>query len=143
MTRYLLDTNIVSDATKIEPSAALAAWLLDQADADLFISALTIAEIRRGLLQTPQGRKRTTLERWFSGQEGPQSLFAGRVLAFDVAAALVWARLMADGAAAGRVRSPLDMIVAAVAEVNRCVVVTANERDFAGIEIVNPLKTAS
>jgi len=80
------------------------------------------------------------LERWFSGPEGPQALFAGRVLPFDEKAALVWARLMADGTAKGRPRSPLDMIVAAVADANDCVVVTENERDFAGLKIVNPLR---
>jgi predicted nucleic acid-binding protein len=69
---------------------------------------------------------------------GTQLLFAGRVLPFDEKAALVWARLMAEGTARGRPRSPLDMIVAAVAEANDCVVVTENERDFAGLKIVNP-----
>jgi predicted nucleic acid-binding protein len=140
MSRHLLDTNIISNATKPAPSAALTAWLAAQADEDLFISSLTIAEIRRGILEKPAGKKRRELERWFSGPEGPPALFAGRVLPFDEKAALVWARLMAEGAAKGRPRSPLDMIVAAVAEVNRCVVVTGNERDFAGLKIVNPLR---
>jgi predicted nucleic acid-binding protein len=140
MSRHLLDTNIISNATKPAPSTALTAWLAAQADEDLFISSLTIAEIRRGILEKPAGKKRRELERWFSGPEGPPALFAGRVLPFDEKAALVWARLMAEGAAKGRPRSPLDMIVAAVAEVNRCVVVTGNERDFAGLKIVNPLR---
>ena len=61
---------------------------------------------------------------------------------FDERAALVWARLMAGGAAAGRPRNPLDMIIAAVAETNACVVVTDNERDFAGLKIVNPMQVA-
>lgn len=140
MSRYLLDTNIISNATKPAPSEALVAWLAGQSDEDLFISSLTVAEIRRGILEKPAGKKRRELERWFSGPEGPQALFAGRVLPFDEDAALVWARLMADGAARGRPRSPLDMIIAAVAEANGCVVVTENEKDFAGLKIVNPLR---
>ena len=80
------------------------------------------------------------MERWFSGTEGPPALFAGRVLPFDEKAGLVWARLMADGKAKGRPRSPLDMIIAAVAEANDCVIVTENERDFAGLKVVNPLR---
>jgi toxin FitB len=99
-----------------------------------------VAEIRRGILEKPAGKKRRELEHWFSGPEGPQALFAGRVLPFDEDAALVWARLMADGAARGRPRSPLDMIIAAVAEANGYVVVTENEKDFAGLKIVNPLR---
>lgn len=140
MSRCLLDTNIISNATKPVPSAALVAWMAEQADEDMFTSALTIAEIRRGILETPAGKKRRELERWFSGSEGPQALFAGRVLPFDEKAGLIWARLMADRTAKGRPRSPLDMIIAAVAEANDCVVVTENERDFAGLKTVNPMR---
>ena len=140
MSRSLLDTNIIGNITKPVPSEALIAWMTKQADEDLFISSLTVAEIRRGILEKPAGKKRRELERWFSGAEGPQALFAGRVLPFDEKAGLAWARLMAGGTAKGRPRSPLDMIVAAVAEVNDCVVVTENERDFAGLKIVNPLR---
>jgi toxin FitB len=141
--RYLLDTNIISNVTKPVPSAALVAWMAELSDEDMFISSLTIAEIRRGVLEMPAGRRRRELESWFAGPEGPQSLFAGRVLPFDERAALIWARLMAEGNATGRPRSALDMIVAAVAEANDCVVVTDNERDFAGLEILNPLRGAT
>lgn len=51
-----------------------------QADEDLFISAITLAEIRRGLLERPTGRKRRELEDWFSGRNGPSALFYGRIL---------------------------------------------------------------
>lgn len=140
MTRYLLDTNIISNVTKLAPSESLVAWMAEKKDEDLSISALTVAEIRRGLLEMPAGRKRDELENWFLGPEGPQALFAGRVLSFDERAGLVWARLMAEGTATGRPRSPLDMIIAAVAEANECVVVTDNERNFAGLEFLNPLR---
>lgn len=140
MSRYLLDTDIIGNVTKPVPSAALLVWMAEQADEDLFISALTVAEIRRGILEKPAGKKRKELERWFAGPEGPSSLFAGRVLAFDENAALTWARLMDAGTATGRPRSPLDMIVAAVAEANDCVVVTDNEKDFAGLKIITPLR---
>jgi len=141
--RYLLDTNIISNVTKPVPPEALVAWMAERADEDMFISSLTIAEIRRGVLQKPAGKKRRELESWFTGPDGPQALFAGRVLAFDETAALIWARLMAEGTATGRPRSALDMIIAAVGEANDCVVVTDNERNFAGLEIVNPLRIAT
>lgn len=143
MTRYLLDTNILSNVTKAAPSAALLAWMRDRIDTDLFIASLTVAEIRRGVLEKPAGRKRDQLEAWFAGPEGPQALFAERVLAFDLKAGLIWARLMAEGKNKGRPRSGLDMIIAAVAEANGCIVVTDNEKDFDGIEIVNPLRGAA
>lgn len=140
MTRYLLDTNIISNITKPVPSTALVVWMEQQADDDLFISALTIGEIRRGLLEKPRGKKRALLEAWFGGPEGPQALFKGRILPFDEKASLIWALLMADGTAKGRPRSALDMVIAAVAEANGCVIATDNERDFIGLTFVNPLR---
>jgi predicted nucleic acid-binding protein len=138
--RYLLDTKIISNLVKLSPSEALLAWMGEQDDEDLFIASLTVAEIRRGVLEKPAGRRRDQLEAWFFGPEGPQALFAGRVLPFDEGAALIWARLMADGKGKDRPRSALDTIIAAVAETNGCIVVTDNERDFAGVQILNPLK---
>ncbi len=140
MTRYLLDTNIISNVVKPQPSEALLVWMGAQQDEDLFIASLTVAEIRRGILEKPKGKKRDVLEAWFSGPEGPQALFAGRVLGFDDNAALIWARLMAEGKAAGHPRSALDMIVAAIAGANDCVIVTDNEKDFAGLRMVNPIR---
>lgn len=139
MTRYLLDTNIVSEAVKPAPSPRLADWMSRQRDADLFIAALTVAEIHRGILEKPPGRRRADLESWFGGPEGPSALFAGRILSFDEAAAMVWGRLMADGKAIGRPRSALDTIIAATAIANDCVVVTANARDFSGVDMLNPM----
>ncbi len=140
MTRYLLDTNIISDATRPEPPKHLVSWMERQADEDLYISSLTLAEVRRGILEKPAGKKRGALERWFSGPEGPQALFAGRVLPFDESAGLIWARLMAEGTARGRPRSALDMVIASIAEANGCVVATANEQHFEGLPFINPLR---
>jgi hypothetical protein len=141
VTRYLLDTNIVSNVVKPRPSESLLAWMADQLDEDLHISAWTVAEIRRGILEMPGGRQRQALDAWFGGSEGPQALFVGRVLAFDDRAGLAWARLMAEGTAAGRPRSALDMIIAAIAEAHGCTLVTDNEKDFAGLDFINPLRS--
>lgn len=140
MTRYLLDTNIIRNIVRPQPSNSLLAWMGAQRDDDLFISSLTIAEIRRGILEMPHSKKRNALDAWFAGPEGPQALFSGRILSFDDKSGLIWARLMADGRTRGRPRSALDMIVAAVAGANDCVVVTDNENDFAGIQFVNPMR---
>ena len=141
MSRYLLDTSIISNVTKTAPSESLLAWMAEQVDEDLFIASLTIAEIRRGVLEKPAGRKRDQLEAWFAGPEGPSALFAGRVLPLDEKAGLIWARLMSEGTASGRPRSTLDTIIAAVAESNECTIVTDNEKHFAGIDTINPLRS--
>lgn len=140
MSRYLLDTNIISNIVKPKPSELLMKWMAAQRDEDLFIASLTIAEIRRGILDKPRGKKRDALDAWFSGPEGPQELFMDQILAFDDKAALIWARLMADGTSTGRPRSTLDVIIAAVAGANDCVVVTENEKDFSDIQFINPLR---
>ncbi len=124
MTRYLLDTNIISNIVKPKPSESLLAWMREQRDEDLFIAS----------------KKRDALDAWVAGPEGPQALFVERILSFDDKAGLVWARLMAEGKAVGRPRSGLDMIIAAVAGANDCVVVTDNEKDFGGLQIINPLR---
>src|SRR5258708_14061683 len=113
--RYLLDTNIIRNFTKPAPSPRLIAWMAEQSDDDLFISSLTVAEVRRGVLKKPAGKRRDQLDAWFAGPQGPQVLFAGPILPFDERAGLVWARLMADGKAKGRPRSGLAAIIPAPA----------------------------
>lgn len=138
MSRYLLDTNIVSDATRPTPSARVMRWLGSALDTELFISALTIAEIRRGILEKEPGRKRRLLEHWFEGPEGPSALFRNRVLSFDEAAAMECAKIMAEGTALGRPRSAIDMVIAASAAAHGCVVVTLNARHFRDVvEIID------
>ncbi len=143
MSRYLLDTNIISNVTKPVPSARLSNWLAEQADDDLFLASLTLAEIWRGIQEEPVGRKRRALEEWFAGPEGPQSLFAGRILPFDERAGILWGRLMAEGSQRGKPRNALDMVIAAIAEANGCIVVTDNEKHFFGIEFINPIRSAA
>jgi toxin FitB len=138
VSQYLLDTDIISNVIKPKPSEELVSWMGQQADADLFVSSFTLAEIHSGILGKPSGKKRRERERWFAGPEGPQALFAGRVLPFDEKCSLIWGRLMSDGTARGRSRSALDMIIASVAEAHDCLIVTDNEH-FDRLKRFNPL----
>lgn len=142
MSRYLLDTNIISNLVKPAPAPSLVEWMAERGDEELFIAALTVGEIWRGVLEMPAGKRRDALEAWFDGPHGPQALFSGRILPFEDRAALIWARLMADGKTSGRPRSAMDTVVAAIAEANDCIVVTDNEKDFAGVRVVNPIRAA-
>lgn len=140
MTRFLLDTNIVSDPSKPAPSRALEGWLNDQRGESLFICTWTIAELRRGILLMSPGKRREALEEWYLGPHGPIQLFQRRIFTFDEAAAHRWAELMIEGQKAGRARSLPDAIIASIALAQDCVVVTNNERDFWGIPCLNPMK---
>jgi hypothetical protein len=140
VTRFLLDTNIVSDAVKPSPSVALARWFADHPPASLFISAMTLAELEFGIERLVPGGRRSALERWFSGPDGPPAAFAGRILHVDERVASAWATLMAAGELRGQPRSPIDTIIAATAVVADCIVVTDNTRDFPDVETINPLR---
>ncbi len=78
--------------------------MMEQFSDDLFIATMTLAEVWRGILEKPAGKKRRDLENWFAGPEGPPLLFAGRILAFDAESGSIWARLMAEGRKMGRPR---------------------------------------
>jgi predicted nucleic acid-binding protein len=138
--RYLLDTNVISDAIKPQPSPLLAKWMSQQEDDSLFISTVNLGELQSGILQLPPGRKRTALTEWFEGPTGPQKLFADRILSFDAAASLAWGEIIARGRREGRPRSVLDAIIASIALSNNCLVVTGNEDDFLDVEVFNPFK---
>jgi toxin FitB len=141
VSKFLLDTNILSEAVKPRPDMALQEWMLGQRESSLYISTLSVAEIWRGILEKAPGRKRRELESWFRGAEGPSHLFRGRVLSFDERAAIIWGELMAEGRAKGRPRSALDMVIAAIGVANGCVIVSGNARHFEGLAVLNPMRT--
>jgi toxin FitB len=140
LNRYLLDTNIFGNFTLPEPSPFLRAWLETQTEISLFTTSITLGEIRRGILIMPYGRKRTALETWFYGNEGPEQMLEGRILPFDQKAAFVWAEMMAAGRKEGRTRTAFDTMIAAIAKANDCIVVTDNTKDFSDVETINPVR---
>jgi toxin FitB len=140
VTRYLLDASILRSILDAHPEAPLAAWLDAQPDECLYISSMNLAEIWNGILAHASGEQRLEKEGWFAGPRGPRVAFGNRVLSFDDKAAMVWGRLVSEREQAGLPCAPIDMIYAAIAEANGCVLVTDNEERFTGIEVVNPLK---
>ncbi|MGA7341155.1 MAG: PIN domain-containing protein [Terracidiphilus sp.] len=140
MTRYLLDSSILRSILDAHPSAPLAAWLDAQADESIYISSMNLAEIWNGILALASGEQRQEKEVWFAGPRGPRVVFGNRVLTFDDKAAMVWGRLVSERGAAGLSCAPVDMIYAAIAEANDCVLVTDNEERFTGLNVLNPMK---
>lgn len=138
MSPYLLDTNIVCETTKPEPDARVLAWLGAQARETLFISALTLGEVRYGALLLDDGRRKQALLEWIDGTLKPQ--FAGRILVADGGVMERWASLQADCERAGQ-RLPLaDSLLAATALFHGLTMVTRNTADFlrAKVELLNP-----
>ena len=128
MTGFLLDTNVISETVKPRPEDRVLAWISDQAPGELFLAAMTFAELARGarkLGDTGRGRE---LERWIHGDLARQ--FAGRILSFDREAAAIWGEIMGDGDRVGKTRPAADAQIAAVARRHGLVLATRNVRDF-------------
>ena len=138
--RYLLDSSILRSILDAHPSAPLAAWLDAQPDESLYISSMNLAEIWNGILALASGQQRQEKESWFAGPRGPRVVFGNRVLTFDDKAAAIWARLVFEREAADLPRAPVDMMYAAIAEANDCVLVTDADERFTGLNVINPTK---
>ncbi|MDI6029012.1 type II toxin-antitoxin system VapC family toxin [Corticibacterium sp. UT-5YL-CI-8] len=134
--RLLLDTNVLSEVTKPAPDPRVLEWL-DRLDEDrLFISVVSIAEIRRGVALMDEGRKRETLAEWLA-QDLPQR-FEQRVLHVDETIALAWGDLMAMAKRRGL--SSMDGLIAATSLAHNLTLATRNTKDFEGFafELFDP-----
>lgn len=138
MKRYLLDTNAVSEWTKPTPDAGLLKWFA-QCDEDLiYISVITLAELRRGVARMESGRRRLTLDAWL-GAELPQR-FQGRILGINESVADAWGEIVAARELMGRPIAAMDAFIAATVIVNDMTLVTRNVTDFESslAQIISP-----
>jgi predicted nucleic acid-binding protein len=135
---YLLDTNVISEATKKYPDARLQDWLVAQPNESLFLSVITIGEIRHGLLLLDDGKKRRALLRWLGGKI--KSLFAGRILPVDIAVMERWAQLQAASGKTGGRLPVMDSLIAATALTHNLTLATRNIADFkaAHVALLDP-----
>ena len=134
----LLDTNVVSEPLRPAPDARVADWIDAQALDTLFLSAITVAELRAGLALLPAGKRRAGLHESLEARVLP--LFSGRVLPFDLGCTRAYAQLMAKARAAGLAIASADGYIAAIAVANRLTVATRDTGPFraAGIAVIDP-----
>ena len=135
---YLLDTNLVSEWTKPRPDIGVVAWLAEADEDRLFISVITLAELRHGIERLPVGARRKRLDAWLNDELPTR--FEGRTLPIDPETAQAWGRLMARAQATGRALGAMDGFIAATAERHDFTLVTRNVADFEslGIRLENP-----
>jgi len=131
---YLVDANVLSEATKPDPNPKVVEWLRQNEPA-ITVDPVILGELKFGILLSPRGKRRARLEQWF--EEGIQQIHC---VGWEAETGLRWARLLADLRATGRSMSVKDSLIAATALHNDLVVVTRNQRDFenAGVEVVDP-----
>ena len=139
----LLDTNVISEAFRIAPSAAVQAWLDAQTPADLFLCAPVLAELRYGIERLAAGARRAGLEQALSNVES--DLFDDRVLPFDRTSAYEFGRVLARRASVGRPIATMDAMIAAIALSHRMAVATRDVIDFddLGLNVINPFEPAA
>lgn len=134
----VLDTNVISEPMRPYPQAAVTAWLDRQPVETLYLSAVTVAELRFGIAILPDGGKKQLLSERLEQTVLP--LFAGRILDFDVGAAAAYAEVRAAARAAGYAVAAADGYIAATAKHHRFSVATRDAAPFvaAGLNVINP-----
>jgi predicted nucleic acid-binding protein len=134
----LLDANVVSEPLRHAPEVQVIEWIDAQPLETLFLSAITVAELRAGVALLPAGKRREGLQENLEKRVLP--LFIGRVLPFDLACTRAYAELMAKARAAGLAVATTDSYIAAIAIANGFVVATRDASPFeaAGAAVINP-----
>jgi len=135
---FLLDTNVVSEWVKSRPDRSVVAWLAAVDEDQVFISVVTLAELRYGIERMTARSRRNRLAQWLQDELPPR--FDGRILSIDHIVAGVWGKVVARSEAAGRPIGAMDAFIAATAEAHGLILVTRNVSDFeASIKaIINP-----
>jgi predicted nucleic acid-binding protein len=138
MSGFLLDTNCISEVVRVKPEPRVLEWMEAADEALLYLSVLTLGEIRKGLAGLPQGKRRTHLETWLELEL--QARFSGRILPIDAAVADRWGLLAADAKRQGRALSAVDGLLAATALHHNLTIVSRNVSDFANtrVPVLNP-----
>ena len=136
--RFLLDTNVPSELTKPMPNSWVRDWVDAQDNASLYLSVVTVGELRRGLTVLPQSKKRMQLEHWFGQYLLP--LFDGRILPVTESIGNRWGVLGGECQLRGTPLNTADGMIAATALEHDLTVVTRNVKDFAGpgVTVFNP-----
>lgn len=135
---FLLDTNVVSEWVKPRPDQGVVKWLAELDEDSVFISVVTLAELRYGIECMPQGARRRRLNDWLSGEL--ISRFADRLLGVDPGVADNWGRAMASTRSKGYSPKSMDACIAAIARRYGLTLVTRNIADFQSFEVklINP-----
>ena len=138
MTGWMLDTNVISELRKPSCDPCVKAWSDAQPVNSLYLSTVTLAEIRYGIERHSDDPFRATLTAWLDGTLRPW--FTGRILGIDEDVILEWRRIVAHGRARGVTFGQPDLFIAAIARLNDLAVVTRNVADFerAEVRVLNP-----
>lgn len=143
MSAFLLDTNVISELVKPQPEAKVISWIEETEESLLYLSVLTLGEIRRGVAALPQAQRRAKLEAWLD--KDLRSRFRGRILDIDEEVADRWGLITAQARSKGTVLPVIDGLLAATALEHNLIFVTRDTGQIAvlGVAVFNPWSKVS
>jgi tRNA(fMet)-specific endonuclease VapC len=132
--RCLLDTNVISELVAKQPNQRVIEWIDSSDAADLYLSVVTIGELRKGIEKLPDSLRKDTLLSWLTNDLALR--FYNRILTIDIGVMMTWGAFAGSSERKGRVLPAMDSLIAAICLHHECALATRNVEDFAGTEVV-------
>lgn len=138
--RYLLDTNVISELVAKQPNPNVIQWIDDLDPNSVYLSVITIGELRKGIEKLPESKRKDALRAWLN--DDLLVRFNGHILELDIPVMLTWGKMIGQLEQAGKPLPALDSLIAAITLHHQCTLATRNEDDFraTGITLFNPWK---
>jgi toxin FitB len=135
---YIFDTNVISELVAAQPNPKVLQWIEEVDPEKIFLSVITVGELKKGIERLPESKKKELLNNWL--HEDLLVRFQGHILPIDTETMLVWGTMIAKLEAGGRPISAVDTLLAATASQHHCTLVTRNTSYFGstGIQLKNP-----
>ncbi|MDP9314623.1 MAG: type II toxin-antitoxin system VapC family toxin [Chloroflexota bacterium] len=136
--KYLLDTNVISELVAKRPNPRVIQWIDTLDPNSVYLSVITIGELRKGIEKLPDSKRKDILRMWLN--DDLLIRFSGRILVLDIPVILTWGEMMGQLEQVGQPLPALDSLIAALALQHRCTLATRNTDDFraTGISLINP-----
>jgi tRNA(fMet)-specific endonuclease VapC len=135
---YLLDTNVISELVARQPNPRVVQWIDSLDPGSVYLSVITIGELRKGIEKLPTSKRKEALRDWLN--DDLLHRFSGRILVLDIDVMLTWGELVGQLESKGKPLAAMDSLIAALALHHHCSLVTRNEDHFqaTGVTVVNP-----
>ena len=135
--KYLIDTCVISELIKPNPNANVEKWFFSKAEDSLYVSVLTLGELKKGIIKLPESKKKTALAEWFNEIE---NRFSERTLNIDTEVAKTWGTVQGELEQQGEPMPAVDALIACIGITNSMTVVTRNTEDMerSGVSLINP-----
>ena len=135
---YLLDTCLISELAKTEPSKKVVDWILSENETNFYISVLTFGELHKGIAKLPESKKKETLRIWV--EDELRNRFQNRIIGIDIQVSIIWGKILGLAEKKGGPMPAIDSLIAATGLAHDLTVVTRNISDMeqSGVKLLNP-----